>query len=166
VGQKLESLYDAYFAVQKDLAADQEPAPEAAQRLTQTAKELAQDSALPDEARKHLEEIAKHAEHLHHMDLASGRKAFKPISHAVVTLATQIRSSAAKQAFTHFYCPMVPGGGGDWLQPGGELLNPYFGSKMLRCGEKVAEYQPAAAPAPKSGSHEQHVEPAEVGKGV
>jgi Cu(I)/Ag(I) efflux system membrane fusion protein len=39
---------------------------------------------------------------------------------------------------------MVPGGGGDWLQAGGELLNPYFGSQMLHCGEKVREL-PAAA---------------------
>jgi hypothetical protein len=35
---------------------------------------------------------------------------------------------------------MVPGGGGDWLQPGGELANPYFGNQMLRCGETVSEF--------------------------
>lgn len=34
---------------------------------------------------------------------------------------------------------MVKDGGGDWLQSGGELLNPYFGSQMLHCGEKVQE---------------------------
>ena len=52
-----------------------------------------------------------------------------------MTLATQIRSNDAKTPFTHFFCPMVPGGGGDWIQPGGKLLNPYFGSQMLHCGE-------------------------------
>ncbi len=84
------------------------------------------------------------------------RKAFKPISHAVVTLATQIRSVQAQQPFTHFYCPMVPGGGGDWLQSGGDLVNPYFGSQMLKCGEKVSEYPPSSTTTPATDSHEQH----------
>ena len=90
------------------------------------------------------------------MDLAEARMAFKPISHAIVTLATQVRSADAKEPFTHFYCPMVPGGGGDWLQPGGQLLNPYFGSEMLRCGEKVSDYSPSAAPTVEAESHEEH----------
>ena len=99
-----------------------------------------------------MQEIAAKSEHLHHMDLAGARKAFKPISHAVVTLATQVRSEEAQSSFTHFYCPMVPGGGGDWLQAGGELLNPYFGSEMLRCGEKVQVFPPQGKAADRAGS--------------
>jgi Cu(I)/Ag(I) efflux system membrane fusion protein len=163
-GQKLESMYDAYFAVQKSLAADQKPESESAQQLAQVAKELSQNKALPDDAVKRMEEIARHAEHLHHMDLVAARKAFEAISHAVVTLATQVRSSTAKQTFTHFYCPMVPGGGGDWLQKEGELLNPYFGSRMLRCGEKVSEYPPVSVPNSSNEPHEQHEKPAEANK--
>jgi Cu(I)/Ag(I) efflux system membrane fusion protein len=90
------------------------------------------------------------------MNLADARKAFKPISHAVVALATQIRGEQAQRPFTHFHCPMVSGGGGDWLQPGGDLLNPYFGSQMLKCGEQVAEYPPSSKTAPATDSHEQH----------
>jgi Cu(I)/Ag(I) efflux system membrane fusion protein len=88
------------------------------------------------------------------MDLAGARKAFKPISHAVVTLATQVRSEKARSSFTHFYCPMVPGGGGDWLQAEGELLNPYFGSEMLRCGEKVEVFPPIGKAAVEPEKHE------------
>jgi hypothetical protein len=55
----------------------------------------------------------------------------------MLSLAAQLRGEGAGQEFTHFYCPMVPDGGGDWLQPGGALLNPYFGRQMLHCGEKV-----------------------------
>lgn len=91
------------------------------------------------------------SEHLHHLDLAGARMGFKPISHAVVTLATQIRGEGAQKPFIHFYCPMVAGGGGDWLQPGGVLLNPYFGSELLRCGEKVQEF-PAQG---KSAAHKE-----------
>ena len=76
-------------------------------------------------------------------DLPAARKEFKPISHAVVALAAQVRSDQAKTTFSHFYCPMVKGGGGDWLQPDTKLLNPYYGSEMLRCGEKVHDFPPA-----------------------
>jgi Cu(I)/Ag(I) efflux system membrane fusion protein len=34
---------------------------------------------------------------------------------------------------------MVPGNGGDWMQPGGELANPYWGIEMLTCGELVSD---------------------------
>jgi hypothetical protein len=57
---------------------------------------------------------------------------------------------------------MVPGGGGDWLQQEGELLNPYFGSQMLRCGEKVAEYPPAAPLELGGEPREQHAPPTEL----
>jgi len=155
-GQRLEQMYAAYFEVQRALAADQKPPIEMSQAISGIAKGLSGDSGIPEPSRKLMQEIATHAEHLHHVDLAGARTAFKPISHAIVKLAAQVRSEDAQQAFTHFYCPMVPGGGGDWLQPGGELLNPYFGSQMLRCGEKVTEYPPKGKTAPKAESHEQH----------
>ena len=50
---------------------------------------------------------------------------------------------------------LVKGGGGDWLQSGGELFNPYFGSEMLYCGEKVQDL-PAKGEAK---SHENHKAP-------
>lgn len=146
-GQKLETLYSAYFEIQQALAADKTPPAAAAQALHKAASELGGDAALPQSSAKLLREIATKSEHLHHLDLAGARKGFKPISHAVVTLATQIRAAGAQKPFTHFYCPMVAGGGGDWLQPGGELLNPYFGSEMLRCGEKVQELPLVGKPA-------------------
>ncbi len=155
-GTKLEELYTAYFEVQKSLAADQKPRAEVAQELAAAARELSGDNAFPEASRKLLQEITTQAEHLHHMDLAGARKAFKPISHAIVTLATQVRGAEARQPFTHFYCPMVPGGGGDWLQAGGELLNPYLGVEMLRCGEKVTEYPPGGSSAAEPESHDQH----------
>jgi Cu(I)/Ag(I) efflux system membrane fusion protein len=144
-GNKLEQLYTAYFDVQRTLASDKKPSEQAAQILHRTARELGDDAALPDKTRKLLQEVAAKSEHLHHLELAAARKEFKPISHAVVKLAGQVRSANAANPFTQFYCSMVPGGGGDWLQPNAELLNPYFGSEMLRCGEEVRKF-----PAPKA----------------
>jgi hypothetical protein len=156
-GNKLEQLYAAYFQVQKALAADKTPSADDAQQVATTARDLAEASELPEPSRELMKKIATEAEHLHHLDLAAARKAFKPISHAVVTLSTQVRGANSREPFTHFFCPMVPGGGGDWLQPGGELRNPYFGSEMLRCGEKVAQYgTEEKQPAPQHSHQHDH----------
>lgn len=149
-GETLETLYAAYFGVQQSLAADKQPNGTDSKALHEAAHKLSSDSALPDRARTLVEEIATHSEHLHHLDLTGARKAFKPISHAVLMLAAQFRSEQADQEFTHFYCPMVPDGGGDWAQPGGALLNPYFGSQMLHCGGKVRVLPAKAPPSDKS----------------
>ncbi len=40
------------------------------------------------------------------------------------------------------YCPMARNGeGAAWLQPQAELLNPYFGSAMLRCGDIQLQFE-------------------------
>jgi membrane fusion protein, copper/silver efflux system len=155
-GQKLEDLYAAYFDVQKALAADKTPPAGSAQALYQSASDLDGNAALSAEAAKLVKNISIKSEHLHHMDLAAARKEFKSISHSVVTLATQVRSEDAQTPFIHFYCPMVEGGGGDWLQAGGELLNPYFGSQMLRCGEQVQVLPPKTNPASDTDPHKNH----------
>jgi Cu(I)/Ag(I) efflux system membrane fusion protein len=153
-GELLESLFAAYFAVHEALAADASPPAEASQSLHQLATTLTEADAVPSATGTLLQEVAAHSEHLHHMDLAAARKAFKPSSHAVVTLASQVRGESAPQPFTHFFCPMVPEGGGDWLQPGGAPLNPYFGSQMLRCGEKVNVFPTATRPGAPADEHQ------------
>lgn len=155
-GKNLEALYAAYFDVQQALASDKKPSAGSAQALHKTALELSSDASLPAAFAKLAQAIAAKSEHLHHMDLAGARRDFKPISHAIVTLASQVRSEGAQNSFTHFYCPMVKDGGGDWLQPGGELLNPYFGSEMLRCGEKVQEFPPQGKTAIEAQPHLNH----------
>jgi Cu(I)/Ag(I) efflux system membrane fusion protein len=159
-GERLEKLYAAYFDVQRSLAADKTPTASAAQALRESAMQLQVEPSLPKASVELVGEIARRSEHFHHLNLEAARKEFKPISHAVVALATQVRSDEAKTTFTHFFCPMVQGGGGDWLQPDAKLLNPYYGSKMLRCGEKVYEFPPAtSAAAEEDTSHDAHQQP-------
>ncbi|QDU51740.1 efflux RND transporter periplasmic adaptor subunit [Gimesia panareensis] len=141
-GQLLEKLYAAYFAIQKQFAADKKISESQATTLQKLASQLAQDSGLSPTVKQELQQIADNAAHLHHLSIKEARQKFKPISHAVVTLATQVRGGEAKQSFQHFYCPMVPQGGGDWLQPDLKLVNPYFGSQMLSCGELVETFAP------------------------
>jgi Cu(I)/Ag(I) efflux system membrane fusion protein len=164
-GQQLDALYSAYFEVQRALAADKQPPADAAQAMYKAASGLGAGTTLPESSAELVRDIAIQSEHLHHLDLDQARQAFKPISHAVVTLATQVRGEGAQSAFTHFYCPMVSGGGGDWLQSGGELLNPYFGSEMLRCGEKVQEFPPQGASI-RAADSDAEQETAQPGEGA
>jgi Cu(I)/Ag(I) efflux system membrane fusion protein len=157
-GKQLEELFASYFEVQQALAADKTPPAGAVEQIHARAESLSTDESLAEPARQLVAEAASRSEHLHHMELADARREFKPLSHAIVTLATHVRGTEAETSFTHFYCPMVPGGGGDWLQPGGQLANPYFGSQMLRCGEKVHELPATGRPATESVP--QQVDPA------
>jgi len=141
-GQDLETLYQVYFKIQSQLSSDKKPAAEDAQQLFQLAKRLSEHGEFDESLREPFATIAKNAEHLHHLSLYEARKNFKPISHAVLNLATTIRGQGASQSFHQFFCPMVKGGEGDWLQASDRLLNPYYGSQMLRCGEHVRTILP------------------------
>lgn len=144
VGNDLEALYQVYFKIHSQLAVDKKPNGEDAQKLFQLATSLSQHPQFDEPLREQLATIAKNAEHLHHLSLDDARKNFKPISHATLVLATHIRGKGASQSFHQFFCPMVKEGEGDWLQANDQLLNPYYGSQMLRCGEHVRTITPDA----------------------
>ncbi len=142
-GQRIEALFAAYFRIQQAFAADKKPSEADATSLHQLATALESDSLVPVEARSQIATIAKHSEHLHHLDIDKARlEAFRPISHAIVTLATLVRGDEATRSFHHMFCPMVKGGAGDWLQGTDQLVNPYWGSEMLNCGELVSTFRP------------------------
>lgn len=141
-GAALEQLYTAYFAVQAQLAADQQVTEEQAVALNSAAGTLENDTALSTEQQERTAAIATASEHLHHLDLPEARQHFKTVSRNITLLAFTARGADAQQPILHFYCPMVKGGGGDWLQLESPLANPYYGSTMLRCGELVRTLPP------------------------
>ena len=64
-------------------------------------------------------------------DLPGARRAFGELSESLISLAT---SDPRLQGGQHIYeCPMKEGFN-KWLQPDGELANPYMGKEMLQCG--------------------------------
>lgn len=164
-GIRLEKLYLVYFAIQKSLATDKKITESQATTLKTLSSQLASDQNFSQPIRDKMKQIATNAEHLHHLSLKKARVKFKSISHEVVTLATKVRGSEAKQPFKHFFCPMVPQGGGDWLQSDAKLINPYFGSQMLRCGELVRTIEPVTLKSPQptgkdnKHNHETHSRP-------
>ncbi|MCC5855759.1 MAG: efflux RND transporter periplasmic adaptor subunit [Idiomarina sp.] len=86
------------------------------------------------EAYASLEAALNHgAGHSHHVsDITTARDHFFYQSEAVIALA---RDGVHEGLVYLAFCPMARGGDGAyWLQPDDQLLNPYFGSRMLRCG--------------------------------
>ncbi|HET9468908.1 MAG TPA: efflux RND transporter periplasmic adaptor subunit, partial [Vicinamibacterales bacterium] len=71
-------------------------------------------------------------------DLTAARRAFEPFSSAVSDLARANHLHHTENLHV-FECPMAPvTGKARWLQNEGGTKNPFFGSKMLRCGDEIA----------------------------
>lgn len=61
-------------------------------------------------------------------DLDTAREQFKVLSKRAV------HYGEGKEGYYVANCPMVKGGGGDWVQTSKQISNPYFGKAMLTCG--------------------------------
>ena len=71
------------------------------------------------------------------VQLANAREAFTTLSQHFVPMARASYPEDAEKDYVVMHCPMAPGSG-DWIQSTGETHNPYHGSKMPKCGNKVA----------------------------
>ncbi len=70
-------------------------------------------------------------------DLKSARLDFAYFSTAVADLARENHVNSSGRLHI-FQCPMAPGiGTGRWLSRSAEIRNPFYGSKMLECGEEI-----------------------------
>jgi len=66
-------------------------------------------------------------------DLAAARESFKTLSNTMISLVKAGGVAHGKTYLAH--CPMAfADEGADWLQSGKEVMNPYFGHRMLHCG--------------------------------
>lgn len=101
-----------------DLAAAKSAAAPLAKDLAAVAKEQSKAQPAADAAKK----LASAA------SLAEAREAFKAVSKRAVHYAQ------GQKGFYIANCPMVDGGGGDWVQTSTKIRNPYFGKSMLTCG--------------------------------
>ncbi len=137
-GNHFDSAYNAYFEIQEAMAGDTTPAPTSLNRMLNALSQLELSAEVPDAAQRQFANARRSAGGLDG-SLEAARAAYRRVSHALLRAAVVARGPSTLGALTHYYCPMVPGGGGDWMQPGGELMNPYWGSEMLHCGEVVRD---------------------------
>ena len=73
------------------------------------------------------------------IDIASAREAFEALSISIEKMVTAF-GTTGKIAVIKYHCPMAFNNkGANWLQDKDGTSNPYYGSMMLQCGEKVEE---------------------------
>ena len=120
------------------MAADKTPATSSISVLDDALGQLVGLADVPGQAKSHLQHSKRSLGRMGG-SLESAREAFRPLSHAMLKAATLARGDKTAIHLVHMFCPMVPGGGGDWMQPGGDLVNPYWGAEMLGCGEVVRD---------------------------
>ncbi len=87
-------------------------------------------------------------------DLTSARAAFLPLSTDLTSMVKHVGVSDKQTLYTA-HCPMAfAGKGGGWIQSDKTIANPYYGSRMLRCGS--VKSQLAGEKAPSDDSHAGH----------
>jgi len=104
--------------------------------------------------RKDLLKATEHAQHWSDFDAA--RKAFETVSIILNNLEKSLGHSG-EQTYYEIFCPMAfDNQGSSWIQTDKKVNNPYFGAKMLRCGEIKSELKPTMAmnSTPGHDSHE------------
>lgn len=135
--EAMKPVLDRYLEVHKALAADTiEGVREAAKAIEQAAGDLKRAEAEGENAEQYRELPPKIEEGARKLaastDLDSAREAFRELSMPVAAWAVLAKPEGVVVAF----CPMA---GGSWVQPAGDIFNPYFGKQMLHCGHVVGE---------------------------
>jgi len=169
VAKSLAGILDGYFRISTALANDSD------EELTAPARQIAAGAdaliktAIPENEHfwdKHLEVAmvgGKAQELIETKDIGQARERFADLSVALGKLmrATGVPPTYGKEV-QELHCPMYREnqGGTIWLQPAGEVRNPYYGKAMLGCfdtksslpvtGAKPAEKPPALKSAPVS----------------
>lgn len=141
--EELAKLYAAYFKIQKNLAGDDLSKAQAAAKNILSLLTNIHEHGMSTDAVTKLHKLKKT------MTLAAGsintakdittaRAQFANLSTAVYELLRQF-GTAGKTVFK-FHCPMIfDNRGAYWLQDNPDIVNPYYGDVMLKCGEKVEE---------------------------
>lgn len=123
---RLKELLGAYVQVQRTLAADSMAGVKEATNTM--ASVLNGDKSGLYGAEKSAEIIGFIKEVARQEKIADARKAFRPLSHALIATLEK------RKATTGFYIAHCPMADASWIQAGRDLRNPYYGSEMLTCG--------------------------------
>ncbi len=131
----LAPVVEAYLEAQRALAGDDLDAALVALRAVNQAIAALPGGLLQGVASERLSELrAQATRDGEPATLEDAREQFGRLSAALIALLHEVGSPTGDLQIAH--CPMAfDFEGADWLQVGDEILNPYFGASMLRCGE-------------------------------
>ncbi len=132
---QMNVVLESYFKIHSTLSSDSiEGVQEAAKQMSIDAAKLDASTVKGDHA-KHYVEIAKgvqkySAKFTKAKNIRIARKVFMHLSKSM----SRWGKMSKQGGINVYYCSMSKGG---WLQKTGKTQNPYYGSAMLTCGEKV-----------------------------
>ena len=135
---QLNAVVEAYFEVQQNLAGDSAPNARSAAAIMKEKIEQVDIALLESNAHmvwmEHLKNLnAPLAKLAKEEKIEKQRELFFQLSQQ---LFNTIKTFPLKRVVYQAYCPMAcENKGAAWLQKSVEVLNPYFGGVMLRCGE-------------------------------
>ncbi|WP_425401112.1 efflux RND transporter periplasmic adaptor subunit [Aeoliella sp.] len=139
---KLAAAWNHYRAIQRELAADNPQNAQVAAISLQTTINAVDPTGLSPRAvevwqRERANMSTLTASLGDKSDLKDMRTAFKPLSEEVGVLAKTFGFGDANPVF-ELHCPMAfQGQGAVWYQEDDQVKNPYYGSSMLTCADRV-----------------------------
>lgn len=135
-------IIDAYFEIKNGLVADSKEKTADGGKSLLTAISKFDMSTLSEDVHKEYMEIQEsakeHAEHIIKSPIDHQREHFEDLSKDITDLITLLGTD--KVVYQDF-CPMVnKNKGAYWLSETKEITNPYFGSKMMKCGSVEKQF--------------------------
>ena len=121
------------------VATDESAAAEAGKKLETTFKGFnvnGYTAAQQKELKEIIESAMEHAEHIGRSDIAHQREHFQMLNKDITDM---VAITGTDKTLYQQFCPMYADGGGAWLSMEKNIKNPYFGSKMMKCGEVQKE---------------------------
>lgn len=114
---------------------DKDAASEAGKKLENTLKSFTLDSYSADQ-KKDLEQLVasaiENSEKIVNSDMEEQRAHFQKLNDDVTNM---VAITGTENTLYQQFCPMYAGDtGGAWLSTEKNIRNPYFGSKMMKCG--------------------------------
>jgi hypothetical protein len=127
----VDTLVAPYLQIQAGLAGDDLTTAKSGANAYLAAMKSAPEGEADEESsdlRTPAEKIAAAA------NIEAARAAFLTLSNELTSLVKHVGTTGSTALFVA-HCPMAFGGkGGDWIQADKTVSNPYYGSRMLRCG--------------------------------
>lgn len=136
---KAEAILNDYFNLKDALVGDDnDKAKELGNTMAQSLKSFDASNYSDNETSELndiIEDATEHAEHISESDIKHQREHFKILSKDVTDM---VAITGTKTKLYEQFCPMYDGGTA-WLSKEENVLNPYYGSSMLRCGKVQRE---------------------------
>ena len=134
-------MFTGYLELQSELAEDAaQSAHISLKALLERVVAAAGDATLPEAMTMRLHKM--HSTLLkvgEKSDIELDRAVFRALSEHILAIEKE-GGNPLEQPLSVVHCPMAfEDEGADWLQPQGQVANPYFGAAMLRCGAVTRE---------------------------